>query len=143
MKVLLLQDIKWVGRKMEIKNVSDGYARNFLIAKKLAIPADQTAIKIKSDSDAKEQALVKKYQDLAKKLESESIEFFVKTGPKGEMFGSIGPSQIQKTLEDRGFGASEIVLEQPIKSLGKHKSIVKLGRGIQTTIEIIVSPASR
>lgn len=140
MKVLLLQDVKKVGRKMEVKEVSDGYARNFLIARKLAVPAGEGAMKLKSETNHRENELVNKFQRLAERLNSEILEFKVKAGEKGEVFGSVTSEQISKVLAEKGYEDFEVLLEKPIKKSGDCEVPIKFGRGINGKAKIRVSP---
>jgi large subunit ribosomal protein L9 len=142
MKILLLQDVKKVGRKMEVKEVSEGYARNFLFARKLAVPADAGAMKIKAQAEARENELVSRYKEMAKKLAGEVLEFKVKTGQKREVFGSVTAKDIEATLLRKGYGGQNnlaIILEKPIRVLGEHKVEVSFGKGVggQLTIRLL------
>ncbi len=138
MKVLLLQDVRGVGRKNEVKEVSDGYARNFLIARKLAVAANESAMKFKAEVDANEQAQIKKYKDLADKIGKESFEFSMKTGAKGEVFGSVTKEDIRKHLSEKGFKESEVVLLKPIKSTGEYLVEINFGKGISGKLKVKV-----
>lgn len=141
MKVLLLQDVKGIGRRMEIKNVSDGYARNFLIARKLAVPADEKAARVKSQSEAREEELAAKWRNQIEKLKNDPVEFRVKTGEKGEVFGSVKKDQIAKILKEKGYDC-EVLLDQPIKAVGEHKVAVSFPRGMRGEATIKINPAS-
>lgn len=116
---------------MEVKEVSDGYARNFLIAKKLAVPASEGAMKLKSETTRRENELVNRYRQLAERLKSEVLEFGVRAGEKGEVFGSVTAEQIRKALHEKGFGEVEVSLNQPLRSIGSHQVEVNFGRGIK------------
>jgi large subunit ribosomal protein L9 len=140
MKVLLLQDVKKVGRRNEIKEVSDGYARNFLIPKKLAMPADEAALKIKKATDEKEAELVAKLKNLSEKLKNDILEFRVKSGKEGEVFGSVSAEQIKKSLEEKGYGKTEVLLEKPLRLMGNHKVGINFGRGIRGEATVKLSP---
>jgi large subunit ribosomal protein L9 len=140
MKVLLLQDVKKVGRRMEVKEVSDGYARNFLIAKKLAVPADEAAMKFKSEADRRENDSVGKYRQLAELLKSEALEFGVRTGEKGEVFGSVTSEQIKKALREKGLGEPEVALKHPLRSIGEHRVEVNFSRGIKGEARVSLVP---
>lgn len=118
---------------MEIKDVSDGYARNFLIAKKLAVPADEAAIKLKAQTEKKEKELVVGYQKLAERLKTENLEFQVKTGAKGEVFGSVTAEDIKDALLRQGYGGQNtltVILKKSLHILGEHKVEVNFGKGI-------------
>lgn len=138
MTVLLLEDIKNVGKRHEIKEVSDGYARNFLIVRKLAVPADEKALVIKSQLEKQEQFSQKKYQTLAERLKTERLRFFVKTGSKGEIFGSVNEAEIKRALKERGFENARAVLNKPLKALGEHRLEVIFPGGLKAEVLIIL-----
>ena len=102
MKVILLKDVKKVGKKDEILDVADGYARNFLIPNGLAVEASSTGRKIlkgqKKEAEKEQEKLKEKAEALAKKLEDITLEFPVKTGEGGRVFGSVSTKQIEETL---------------------------------------------
>ncbi|OGY63773.1 MAG: 50S ribosomal protein L9 [Candidatus Harrisonbacteria bacterium RIFCSPHIGHO2_12_FULL_48_16] len=135
MKVLLLENVKKIGRKNEIKEVSDGYARNFLIPNKKAMPANQTALHLKNNAETKENTLLARYKELAEKLNGETLVFELKTGLNGEVFGSINAEQIEKTLKEKGYGETEVSANS-LKTLGEHQATVRLGRGINGTVKV-------
>ncbi len=139
MKVLLLQDVKKVGRKNEVKDVSDGYARNFLFAQKLAVPADEGAMKVKARIDANEQALIDGYKAQAAKLKKDVLEFKVKAGQKGEVFGSVSAEDIRKALEAKGYHDAKVRLEKPIRQTGVHDVEVDFGKGVKGIATIKIS----
>lgn len=139
MKVVLLQDVKGVGRKMEVKNVSDGYARNFLIPRKMAIVADKQAMNLKTQAGIQEQALLAQLRGKAARLEKEILEFALKTGKSGEVFGSVKKEEIKKALQERGFGDCEILLPQPLKTLGERQVEINFGRGIRGKARVILN----
>lgn len=136
MKVLLLQDVKKVGKRYDVKDVNDGYARNFLIPKKLAMPADKQAMSLKASVEAKERELVDQYQKLAAKLKRDILEFKVRTGEKGEVFGSVDSEKIKKTLKEKGYGEVEVNLEKPLRALGEHELQINFGRGVTATVTV-------
>ena len=142
MKVLLLQDVRGIGRRMEIKNVSDGYARNFLIAKKLAIPADASALKLKQESDKEEQKLLDTYNKLARGLSKAVLEIQIKTGKNGEVFGSVKSEEIKSALLKKRLilNDSEVILGKPLRALGDHEVEVSMGRGIKGKVKVILLP---
>ena len=135
MKVLLLEDVKKIGRKNEIKEVSDGYARNFLIPNKKAMPANQTALHLKNNAETKENTLLTRYKELAEKLNGETLVFELKTGLNGEVFGSINAEQIEKALKEKGYGETEVSANS-LKTLGEHQATVRFGRGISGTVKV-------
>jgi len=140
MQVVLLQDIKGIGRKMEVKNVSDGYARNFLFPKKLAVPADEGGLEVKSSFDAQERGLIEKIKAEAKRLEGEQIIIPMKQGGKGEIFQSVNADKIKKALVEKGYVDCEVVLEKPIRQAGEYTVAVKFKRGITAETKVILKP---
>lgn len=136
MKVLLLQDVKKVGRKHDIKEVSDGYARNFLIARKLAVPADASALKLKAEMEKQEQELVARYSAAASKLKNEILEFPVRSGSKGEVFGSVTAADIKKALEAKGFSDFTVELDQSLRFLGEREVEIAFGKGIRGKVKV-------
>jgi len=140
MKVIFLQDVKNVGKKFDVKNVSDGYARNFLFPQGLAKIATEETVK---NLEAQKAATVKEEEKvkneliaLSKVLENKEFEFKVKTGEKGEVFGSVTKNDIEKSIsapED-----IEVLLDKPIKKLGEHRVEVNLGKGIKANLKINV-----
>ncbi len=152
MKVILLQDIKGVGHKFDVKQVKDGYARNFLFPRGLAKFAKDTTVKELETQKAawqKEKQEIKNLlETLAKKLAEQEFRFTVKTGEKGEIFSSVNKEDI-KTRIYTDIGSAlrnysdnlEIELERPIKKLGEHQVEINLGEGIKTTVKLIIEPS--
>ena len=144
MKVILLQDVKGTGKKGEIHEVSDGYARNMLIKKGLAKEAtavEINSLKIKNEAlefHRKEEE--KRLRDLAAKLNKNTIVCKVKAGEKGRIFGSVTSQEIANCLNEQGFAVEKrmIVLPDPIKSLGNYTVEIKLMAGITAKIVVKV-----
>ncbi|MDP2695986.1 MAG: 50S ribosomal protein L9 [bacterium] len=136
MKVVLLQDIKGIGRKHDVKNVKDGYARNFLLAKKLAVIADGHGLKLKSEADASERAVLQKHQDAANAISKQALEFKVKVGDKKEVFGSVNRDMIASALKEKGFDVADVLLAQPLKKIGDHTVEITIGRGIKGKVKV-------
>lgn len=142
MKVMLLQDIKSVGKKYDIKDLSDGYVRNFLLPNKMVKIAAASDLK---ESEKQKAVLRKKEEDLirglkatAEKLKDAILEFPVKVGDKEEVFGSVGEKQIEKALEEKGFAGISIKLDKRLKTLGEHEVRIDLGRGAETKIKVVL-----
>lgn len=147
MKVILLEDIKGIGNKYDVKDVSDGYARNFLLPKKMVKPATPQALKELEQLKAqmgKEDAEFKKHlSELARKISDSYLEFQLKTDEKGSVFGSITKEMILRAMREHGWLGKEridISLEHPIKEFGEHKVSVDLKKGIKAELKIIVQP---
>lgn len=144
MKVILKQDVKKVGKKGEIVEVSDGYARNFLIARGLAVPSTDASREILA-KQKKEEAFEEEHQkeeaeELAKKLEKMELRFQVKSGAGGRVFGSISTKQIVEQLRRQGVSVDKrkILDTNPIQSLGVTKVRVELHKGVVGTINVHV-----
>ena len=145
MKVILLKDVKGQGKKDEIIEVSDGYARNFLINKKLAVKATESNIKklnnVIQTRKLEENLLIGEMKNLKKELEKITLKFKVKTGTADKMFGQISAKQIKKELENKGYNIekTKILLENPITSLGFHNVDIELHKEVKATIKVNVS----
>ena len=145
MKVLLEQDIKGTGKKGDVINVSDGYARNFLFPKKLASPADASAINasnIQKSAAAhrKFEAGVKARED-AKKIDGQTVVLTAKVGDNGKLFGAIGGKEIAAALkEQKGFeiDKKKISISEPIKTTGEFKAKISLYENTSAQINVIV-----
>lgn len=131
MKIILLKDVKGTGKAGEVKEVSDGYARNCLIKKGLAEEA--TAVKVNSLNNKKEaqdyhkQEEIKALKEEAKRLSGEKISVKIKCGENGKVFGSITAKEIAEVLAEKGFNVDKkkILLKDAIKNLGVFSVEVK------------------
>jgi len=144
-KVILLKDVKKQGKKDQIIDVSDGYAKNFLIKQGLAVPcntANENKLNrdIKSRKDA-EEARIKECEDIKKKLEKVTLNFKAKTGKDGKMFGSISSKQIADELKNKGFDVDKKIIscDHNIDSLGIHIVDVELHKKVVAKVNIQVS----
>jgi large subunit ribosomal protein L9 len=131
MKVVLLQDVKGQGKKNDVINVSDGYARNFLIKNKLAVEATATMINslnISKAADEHRKAVEKaEAVALAKKLEGTTVVVKIKVGETGKLFGSLNTQNVADALASQGFNVDrkKIVIDGVIKSVGSYTVVVK------------------
>ncbi len=139
MKVILLQDVKGIGRRNEIKSVSDGYARNFLLPRKFAVLADLGGLEKKAETDIHERALLDGFEKEQETLSNLTLTFKVNVGTKGEVFGSVPASLIEKALQEKGFKEATVELNHSLRDLGTHEVAVLLGRGIKGKVKVIVS----
>jgi len=151
MKVILLQNIKSIGKKMDIKEIPDGYARNYLLPNKLAKVATNETVKNievqKRVAKEEKEILKNKLVILVKKLENIELHFYPKVGKKQEVYASITkkdiadelrkklPVEIQKKIH------IEINSDKPIKTLGKHDIEVNLEHEFKTKIKVILNKA--
>lgn len=145
MKVILLQDVKGTGKKNQLVNVSDGYARNFLFVKKLAIEATvdnlQKLKEFNLSQDLKKQKEIENAKELAKKIEETKIHIKVKSGETGKIFGGVTSTQIMEELkiqENINIDKKKILLEEPIKLLGAYTVTIKLYEGISAKLRVNV-----
>lgn len=144
MKIILQEDVENLGEKGDIVDVADGYARNYLIPREMALEA--TAGKVKEIKHRQQRLDKKKEQrrdearKLAANMEEKTYEFKVKAGEKGRLFGSITSMDIADRLNDEGFKVSkkDINLADNIKSLGVHEVPVKLYDNIKAEIKVRV-----
>lgn len=148
MKVIFLKDVKGQGKKNEIKEVSDGYAQNFLIKNGYAVKADPINIeKVKmqvSTAALEENLLIKEMESLKQKLQKEKFIFKVQTGKQDMMFGQISNKQIKKSLDEKGYNVSktQIKIDHPIVSVGTHMVEIVLHKQVIATIKVIVEKES-
>ncbi|MEX2033302.1 MAG: 50S ribosomal protein L9 [Candidatus Colwellbacteria bacterium] len=148
MKVILLQDIKSLGRAGDVKNVSDGYARNFLLPRNLVKLATPAAEKELNSEKAKIEEQLQEFKAELKDIESataaEPLFFQVKAGEKGEIFSSVGAEEIRAKLTEKYPKLESTNLRigaDHIRELGRQEIIVKAGRqGIEGKITIEVHP---
>jgi len=132
MKVILLDDVSKVGRRGEVRDVSDGYARNFLIPKKLALSATAGNLKnlehIKRQQDAKADRVKADAESLRTKIEALVYEERRQASEEGKLFGSVTPQDIADFLVTRGvpMDRRRITLDEPIKALGEHSVSMRL-----------------
>ena len=147
MKVILTQDVKGVGKKDQILEVNDGYARNFLIPKKLGVQASTAnlaLLKSKQDSrDFKKQEEKKEAEQIKEKLEKIRLDIKVKSGENGKIFGGVTSKEISDVLKDKysiNIDKKKIELKETIKIVGITTVDIKLFEGIIGKVKVNVSP---
>ena len=144
MKVLLLQDVKAQGKKGEIVEVNDGYARNFLIKKGLAKEATASVVNETNQKNAQEAkkkaAELQAAKDIAAKLDTKEIEVAIKTGENGKFFGSVTSKEIADALAAIGYDIDKkkIIIKDAIKAVGVYGVEVKIYPGVSFTINVKV-----
>lgn len=142
MEIILKQDMPGLGHKDDIVTVKDGYGRNYLIPKEMAILATTTSRKIHSENlrqrAHKETKIREEAESLAKKMEEVSITIGAKTSSSGKIFGSINTIQIAEALQQQGFDIDRKNITLPgdlVKEVGKYVAIIKLHRDIKAEIQ--------
>ncbi|WP_079529017.1 50S ribosomal protein L9 [Halobacillus hunanensis] len=143
MKVIFKADVKGKGRKGEIKNVSDGYARNYLLKHNLAVEATSGNLKAQEAKDAKQEQLaeeeVKEAEQLKEKLANMEVKLTAKSGDSGRLFGSITSKQIAEELKKSyqiKIDKRKIELDEPIRTLGYTNVPVKLHPEVTGNIRV-------
>ncbi len=146
MKVILLEDVKALGKKGEIVNVNDGYARNFILPKKLGLEAtgkNLNDLKLQKANEEKvAQQILDEAKELAKKLEAGKVELAIKIGEGGRAFGSVSSKEIAVAVnEQMGYDIDKkkIQLKDSIKTLGTHNVPVKLHPKVTAELKVIVT----
>lgn len=148
MQIVLLEDVKALGKKGQIVNVNDGYARNFILPKKLGVEAttknlnDLKLQKANADRLAAEQ--LKAAQDLAAFLAEKSITLSIKAGESGKAFGSVSSKEIAKAISDQigmEIDKKKLVLPEPLKTFGTHEVPIKLHRDVTGSLAVKVVEA--
>ncbi len=145
MKVILKQDVKGLGKKEDMVNVSDGYARNFLFPKGMAVEASASNINVmntKKDAEAKRKSKeLAEAKELAEKLSKIQVVIKTKAGENGKLFGSITSKDISENLKDKhgiDIDKKKINLDESIKSIGTTAADVKLYAGVSAKLTIKV-----
>lgn len=145
MKVILLKDVKGTGKKGEVKEVSDGYARNFLIKKGVAVEASQANMKELDEKEkSKERNALIEYEEavlLGKQMEEINIQIEVKAGEGGRLFGSITSKEIAEQLKKQknlDIDKRKILMDEPIRTLGSTFVEIKLHQKVTTKIRVDV-----
>ena len=146
MKVILTADVSSLGKSGEMKNVADGYARNFLIPHKFAVPAAGGAFRAwQHDIASREEKRRREREEAeiyAQRISSTTLTMSVKVGEGGKLYGSITAKDIADALARRGINIDrhKVELDDPLKALGTYKVAVKVYQGLAPEVTIVVEP---
>lgn len=145
MKVIFIKDLKGQGRKNEIKEVKDGYGRNFLIKNGYAIAANEENVKnhnreLKKEADI-EEANIKECEKIKEKLTKIDLKFKVKTGAMDKVFGSVSSKSIADELKKKGFNIDKknVMIKEPITTLGTHVVEIELHKKVIGEVKVILT----
>lgn len=146
MKVILLEDVKVLGKKGQIVNINDGYARNFVLPKKLGVEATAKNLNDLKLQNANKEKLAQEALDaakeLAQKLEAGKVVLTIKTGEGGKVFGSVSSKEIATEVKNQmGYeiDKKKIQLKDAIKTLGTHTVPVKLHQKVTAELKVVVT----
>lgn len=148
MKIVLLQDVKALGKKGTVVEVSEGYARNFLLPKKLGAPAtadNLNTLKLqKANEERVAAAELAEAKDIAAKIEAGSVTVAIKGGENGKTYGSVSTKEIADAAKKQlglDIDKKKIVLTEPLKTFGTHEAVIKLHREVQAKLKVKVVEA--
>ena len=145
MKVVLLEDVKSLGKKGDIVEVSEGYARNFIIPKKKGVEANQENLNTLKLQKANEEKIAKEKleaaKELAAKLNEASVSLTIKGGKDGRTFGSVSSKEIEEAIKSQlglEIVKKKLVIAEPIKTFGNHEVKVKLHKDVTAALKVKV-----
>jgi large subunit ribosomal protein L9 len=147
MKVILQKDVKDLGKVGDLVNVSEGFARNLLFPRKLALEATEKRVNeynhLKRVAESKKKKALAERQELLNKIKGTTVAFKLNAGENDKLFGTVTTSDISKGLEKLGFSVDrkDIHLEEQIKVLGTHKATIRYAEGLETQIQVAVERA--
>lgn len=148
MQVVLLEDVKSLGKKGEIVKVNEGYARNFILPRKLGVeatPKNLNDLKLKKANEEKKAAeQLAEARELGAKLEKSSVTLSIKAGDNGKAFGSVSRKEIAKAIQEQlglDIDKKKLVLPEPLKTFGTHEVPVKLHRDVTVKLAVKVAEA--
>jgi large subunit ribosomal protein L9 len=146
MKVIFIEEVRNVAKKFDVKEVSDGYARNFLFPNKLAEPATPSAMKkldaLMAEHDKNEADLIARLKEIATKINGTKLEFFVKTDKTGAVFGSVNKESVLRALREHEFVRTEridIDLKYPLKEIGEYVVPIDLKKGVTANLKVVIA----
>jgi len=146
MEVILKEDVNKLGHRGDLVKVAEGYGRNFLLPRKLAVEATESnrAVIAEMKAAAQRRTVREKgdAEGLAKQFESVHLTFLRKTGEQDHLFGSVTSADVAQELEARGFNIDrrKLQLDEPLKTLGEFKVPVRLHRDVTATVRVTIKP---
>ena len=150
MKVILLREVKNVGAADSLMDVSDGFARNFLFPQKLAVTANDAAMKAleerKKIAEEKRQSELAAFREIASKVNGTQIDIAMDAGESGKLFGSVTNADIARKIHEQlgiDIDKKKIVLDEPIKACGSFNVAIKFGHEVNAGLKLNVSAASK
>ena len=145
MKVILLEDVKSLGKKDAVVEVNDGYARNFILKKKLGIeatPKNMNDLKLRHKNDEKVAAEnLAAAKELAEEIKTKTVELSVKTGQDGRIFGSVSTKEIAEAAKEQlglALDKKKMKLDVPVKNVGTYHVAVKLHQEVTADLTVLV-----
>ena len=148
MKIILLQDVKALGKKGELVNVNDGYARNFILPKKLGVEANSRNMtdlkRQKAHEEKRAQEIYEEARALGAQIAASSVRVSIKTGEGGKIFGSVSSKEISQAASEQlglDIDKKKMQLPSPLKSLGTHMVPVKLHPKVTVELKVVVTEA--
>ena len=147
MKVLFLQDVRPTARAGEIKEVKNGFARNYLIPKKRAVLATQHEVAraegLRKEAEARRREEAAEWRDIVASIKETPVKVIVRTGPTGRLYGSVTAAMIGTAIEEvagREIDRRGIHIPSPIRNLGKYAIPVRFADGVESDLDILVEP---
>lgn len=147
MKVILQKDVKDLGKIGDLVSVASGYARNFLFPRKLAVEATERRVNeykhLHKVAEIKRKKAKSEREEVINRLKEVTVTFKREAGDSEKLFGSVTNFDISNELENHGFSVDrrDIHLDEPIRVLGQHKAIVRLGDGLEAELPVVVERA--
>lgn len=147
MKIILQKDVKNLGKVGDMVNVSTGYARNYLFPRSMALVATEARAKefahLKAVAETKKKKAVAERQELVKKIQKLNVVIKASAGENERLFGQVTNNDLSNELEKHGYSIDrrDIHLEEPIRMLGQHKAVIKLGEGAEAEFQVSVERA--
>ncbi len=146
MQVVLLEDVRALGKKGEVVKVNDGYARNFIIPKKLGVEANQANLSALKQQKKREEKLaaaeLAAAKEMAEKIGEKTVKIKMRTGEGGKLFGAVATKEIAEAVRkqwDIDIDKKKIVLPDPIKTLGTHQVPLRLHKEVTATLNVVVT----